>query len=211
MLQAIACPQPQLQLYALHLGQVERTAARLVLRQALAQLISQRYGHPVQACSISNLRGQAPTWQQPPDMHLHQNLHQNLHIPVPPLQLSFSYEGDWAVCAVYQGRGVGIDLVRLPLAQWQSQTAHWRQLMADYLDPQDVKAILQTPAGQQMEAFVQAWARHEARLKCLGQPLQEWQAERAWPSNRVHTGLVGDLPWAAQDPTAVWALAWACD
>jgi 4'-phosphopantetheinyl transferase len=31
-----------------------------------------------------------------------------------------------------------------------------------------------TPAPQRQAAFARAWSSHEACLKCLGMPLQEW-------------------------------------
>jgi phosphopantetheinyl transferase (holo-ACP synthase) len=125
------------------------------------------------------------------------------------LALSFSYEGPWAAYAWQEDAAIGIDLFSLAPADWQGQPAHWRQVAHDYLGAAARQRIFALPPVEQARAFAQAWAGHEAALKCLGQPLQEWQASLQTAMADMETGLSPLPPQLAQDSQRIWVLAWA--
>ena len=199
MLQALPSPHPALHCWAGRLASSQREAARVALRQQCAQALQARYGGSGQASDISNTRGQAPQWL--PALPAAQ--------PRPALALSFSYEGQYAAFAWYEGRALGIDLFALNLTDWQAQPQHWRQVTHDYLGAAQAKRIFALAAAQQAAAFAQAWSRHEAALKCLQSPLQEWQPALQAQITQLQTGLFPLLPWQAGDAQHCWALAWA--
>jgi phosphopantetheinyl transferase len=204
MLQALPCTPSGVQIYALHLPNAEREAARRALRQAVVQQVQQPCGFTVSSMQIDNIRGQAP----------------RIHGAAQPPYLSFAYEGHWAVCALHPSQPVGIDLVRISHASWQDQPAHWLQLAADYLPPASASHIAHTAhiahiahaaPPLQMQGFAQAWATHEAKLKCLGWALDEWPAYSPAQTLAYAQLLSGfaHLPALASDEAATWALAWA--
>jgi 4'-phosphopantetheinyl transferase len=195
MWHTLASPHPTLHWRACHLPSTDRDAARLALRQQCALALQQQYGGHWQADDISNTRGQVP-----------QLRHKN---HAPPLALSFSYEGEWAVFAWHEGQALGIDLLALAPADWQAQPQHWQQLSLDYLGAAQTQCLFSLPAAQQPTAFAQAWSRHEAALKCLQLPLQEWQASLQAQRAQVQTGVCAALPWQAEDTQRLWCLAWA--
>lgn len=195
MLQALPCTPSGVQIYALHLPTAEREAARRALRQAVAQQVQQQYDLTVSPKQINTIRGQAP----------------RIHGAGQPPYLSFAYEGHWAVCALHPSQPVGIDLVRISHASWQDKPAHWLQLAADYLPPANASHIAHAAPPLQIQSFAQAWAAHEAKLKCLGWALDEWPAYSP-PQALAYAQLLSGfahLPALASDAEAIWALAWA--
>jgi 4'-phosphopantetheinyl transferase len=86
------------------------------------------------------------------------------------LHLSISHEAGLTLAAVRDGGRVGVDLVRVAGAALPD----WQVVAHDYLGPDATAVILACPEPERQHAFARAWTRHEAALKCLGLPLQEW-------------------------------------
>ena len=93
--------------------------------------------------------------------------------PGSKIGISVSHEIGLSLVAVNFAGPVGIDLMRsLASADWHEQIS---ALAQDYLGPQIAQNLVSLPAAAQMRYFAEAWTQHEARLKCLGLGLQEWQ------------------------------------
>ena len=89
--------------------------------------------------------------------------------------ISVSHESGLSLLAVNFSGPVGIDLLRIPDdPDWASQI---QALAGDYLGPKVAQQITDLAAQEQMTSFAQAWAAHEARLKCQGLALAEWSSE----------------------------------
>lgn len=87
----------------------------------------------------------------------------------PPLRFNLSHSGDLAVYAV-AAREVGVDVERLREGTDVVRLA--RRMLGE-----DVAGALErTDSGQRTARFFAAWARHEARLKCLGTGLEGGRA-----------------------------------
>ena len=82
--------------------------------------------------------------------------------------LSLSHEAGLSVAAVNRFGLVGVDIVETS-TEWD-----WRGVALDYLGPDVATDIAAQPLIKQNQAFLQAWARHEAQLKCLSLGLVEW-------------------------------------
>jgi 4'-phosphopantetheinyl transferase len=121
--------------------------------------------------------------------------------------VSVSHEPGWSLLA-WAAEGCvgidGVDVVRLaaPPSTDLAATA------ALYLGPAGLRELQGLyPQADPLLLFAHAWARHEARLKCLGLALQEWSPARqaqleacaAWPV--VWPGALG------QGRAVAW-LAW---
>lgn len=106
---------------------------------------------------------------------------------------------------------VGVDLVELDSLA-QAIPPELVATAALYLGPDAAAQVAAAAhAGQARTRFAVAWAGMEARLKCLGLALDEWQPERARSLANVHqaavraldadglacTGWVGSIAWRA--------------
>ena len=86
--------------------------------------------------------------------------------------ISVSHEAGLSLLAVHFAGPVGIDLLRLPESpDWPAEMA---LLTGDYLGPERAQQIAGLPKDQQWAQFAQTWTEHEARLKCRGLALEEW-------------------------------------
>ena len=81
--------------------------------------------------------------------------------------LSVSHEVGLSLLAIHFAGPVGIDL--LALTQLSGNPEEITRLAHDYLGE----------SGHTATSLAMAWTRLEAALKCLGKPLQEWQAGQA--------------------------------
>ena len=86
--------------------------------------------------------------------------------------LSVSHEAKESVAAIRVGGAVGVDIVRS--RSDSNLTQHWKTVALDYLGPRARSRIARMPAEDQIASFLRSWTRLEARLKCLGMPLSEW-------------------------------------
>lgn len=90
-----------------------------------------------------------------------------------PIGISVSHEAGLSLLAINFSGPVGVDLMQLPEdPDWLMQIP---ALASDYLGPQSARQLAVVPLEMQLSSFAAAWTRHEARLKCLGLGLQEWQ------------------------------------
>lgn len=127
-----------------------RDEARGLVRGALRSFLSRLAGCPPAAVPLHADPGQAP----------------RLDFDGLSIHLSISHEAGLSLAAVRNGGKVGVDLMRAADAAMPD----WQAVAHDYLGPAALAAIeVEGPA-----AFARAWTRHEAALKCLGLPLQEW-------------------------------------
>lgn len=98
--------------------------------------------------------------------------------------ISVSHEAGLSLVAVNYAGPVGIDLMRpLDSADWLAQipaVAH------DYLGPQIAQRLANFPVTEQTYRFAEFWTQHEARLKCFGLGLVEWQAALAQRLSACH-------------------------
>ena len=85
----------------------------------------------------------------------------------PHIGLSFSHEPGLSLAAINFASPVGIDLLQGSANGLSGDEI--RQLGMDYLGPAANPRMDGDP-----RAFAEAWAGHEARLKCLGLGLTEW-------------------------------------
>ena len=139
--------------------EVARNLIRRVTLQNLQDL-TQGSG-PV---AIASSRGHSPT--------LTQGGHVTRH------SMSFAHERGLSAAAVSDTGTVGIDVARVCIIPDALDIAR------DYLEPQALRLLADMPSGAVPEAFALAWTLHEARLKCLGKSLREWDEE-------LHSELVG--------------------
>ena len=94
----------------------------------------------------------------------------------PTWGLSVSHEEGLSLAAVNRFGPIGVDIVRA------SAELDWRGVARDYLGPDVAADIAAQPSLTQNQAFLRAWTRHEAQLKCLSLGLVEW-------SPALQTGL----------------------
>lgn len=149
-----------------------RSEARLIIRAALQQGLGERWQcNPTRVTLTSApgepLRAHGPQGQA--------------------WGVSLSHEAGLSVAAVNRTGPVGVDIVRV------STAFDWRSVAHDYLGPRVAADIAVQPVARQNQAFLSAWARQEARLKCLSLGLVEWNpALQARLSDLQVTDL--DLP-----------------
>lgn len=141
----VAVPTPQTRL---------RGQARELVRDALRASLGRLLGCAPEAVPLDIKPGQAPV----------------LALPAASVHLSISHEAGLSLAALRVGGRIGIDLMASDAAALPDQEA----LARDYLGPQAVAALHDTPAQQRQASFARLWTAHEACLKCLGLPLQEW-------------------------------------
>ena len=153
----------------------DRTAARCAIRSAICEALGVLIG-----CDAS---------------HVH-----FASVPGQPLQmigasigLSISHELGMSVAAIYLHGAVGIDIVRREaIAQ---AAADWPILARDYLGPAATTHISESDPAQRLPVFAAEWTAQEARLKCRGLGLVEWDSARESISECDLHPLTLALPW----------------
>ena len=173
--------------------QAARAQARAALRALLAAALSLR---PAQL-TITDQRGQPPRARRSdgtPDARL------------AALHLSISHEAGCSLLAWCDGSAVGVDVQAVSTGP-AGDPDEWRRVAALYLGPdswlnQAETNVDKALAATQEIAFMTAWTQHEARLKCLGEPLQEWSpALRSRLDGCMARCVALPVPW-------VGAVAW---
>ena len=164
-----------------------RTLARQHARAALRALLARELGCASETILLSDVRG------RPPRAQGHEQI-----------GLSISHDQGLSLLALCVGGAVGVDLVLIDHAIDQRE---WLRAATLFLPSQEA-AALDRPAAPEHSAvaFFHAWARHEARLKCLGQPLLEWSLALQARLAGLRTAAVV-LPGPAAETYAA-ALAW---
>lgn len=90
------------------------------------------------------------------------------------LNISVSHENGLSLLAICRSGQVGIDLLQVPEnTGWQAEIP---VLAIDYLGQKIARQISELPPKEQLVRFAQAWTKHEARLKCRGLGLVEWNS-----------------------------------
>jgi 4'-phosphopantetheinyl transferase len=85
--------------------------------------------------------------------------------------LSVSHEPGMSLAAIHLNGAVGVDLMAIGSIP---PTSEIHALAHDYLGLRIAQPIADLPNEQQGKAFAEAWTEFEARLKCLGENLTEW-------------------------------------
>ena len=135
-----------------------RALARQAARAALRDLLADELGCARDAIVFSDVRG------QPVRAEGHEHI-----------GLSISHERGLSLLALCMSGPVGVDLVAV---DYRAGRDELQRTAAAFLPAHEVNALAQFDEREPHAlAFYRAWARHEARLKCIGQPLQECSPE----------------------------------
>jgi 4'-phosphopantetheinyl transferase len=136
----------------------DRTVGRRRIRAALREALGALLGRPARS------------------LELHATAGSRLRVEGLNVGLSVSHDDGLSLGAIHLHRQVGIDLMRVPSAA--DFYPDWRVLARDYLGPQVSLLLEKTTAAARPQAFAEEWCAQEARLKCAGSPLTEWEAAR---------------------------------
>ena len=106
--------------------------------------------------------------------------------------LSISHEGALSIAAIHLHGSVGVDMLHAQLP------ADALAVALDYLGPAAAQALTVAAPDARPTVFATAWTEHEARLKCLGIDLGEWNDNPLLAACRVvplalPAGLIGTL------------------
>jgi 4'-phosphopantetheinyl transferase len=137
-------------------GDGVRQSARRRTRQALCEALAQLYGLQVAQIMIHFSAGRAPavSFLEAP------------HVVAPGI--SISHDGPLSVAAIHQHGLVGVDLMRV------HEVPEWRAVARDYLPPHVLDRLDAAAPGERAQLLARAWTEQEARLKCHGRQLSEW-------------------------------------
>jgi 4'-phosphopantetheinyl transferase len=170
-------------------GQTERNAARQAIRQAVRAALPALFGVAPGAVGMHAVSGQAPYAMV------------GLGADARRVALAFSHDEALSLAAIDLDGPVGIDVMRIV------EIPDWQALARDYLGPGQASALAAQASAERPAALARAWSEREARLKCLGRPIGEWQAgeEAALQACRccalaLPDGYVGTLAIARPGP-----------
>ena len=105
----------------------------------------------------------------------------------PTICFNLSHSSEFALCAVTQGRDVGVDIEQIhPISAW-------REIAARYFSRQEREALHAVSPDETLEAFFQGWTRKEAYSKALGQGVSRRWTQFSVP---LTPGAVVELPGA---------------
>jgi 4'-phosphopantetheinyl transferase len=138
-------------------GQTGRDAARRTIREALLAALAAASGLPPARIALHAAPGEAPFALLGDDAPRR-------------AWLSISHDGALSVAAIGLARPVGIDVTRVV------EFPDWQAVARDYLGPDIAAQLSSLPSPARPRAFARAWSEREARLKCLGIGLAEWDA-----------------------------------
>jgi 4'-phosphopantetheinyl transferase len=144
-------------------GQADRDQARRAIRQAIVAELETLAGLPPERIVLHSEPGVAPyaLLEAPEGRRL--------------AWLAISHDGELSVAAISLHGAVGIDVTRI------AEIPDWRPVARDYLGPDVAASLALLPAPARAAAFARAWSEREARLKCMGWPLAEWNPEADRP------------------------------
>jgi 4'-phosphopantetheinyl transferase len=119
--------------------------------------------------------------------------HLDLPAGTPALRFSLSHSGDLALCAVADGRDVGVDLERI------HPVSAWREIVARYFSPDEQQALRALSGDRALEAFFHGWTRKEAYSKALGDGVsQAWTQFSVSPAPGAGSELAAARPGVGQ-------------
>ena len=159
-------------------GDGDRPTARVRIRAAIHDALLKLTG---EAVTLHGDAGQAP-WA----------LYANPGANARRIGLSISHEGALSIAAIHLHGSVGVDMLHAQLP------ADALAVALDYLGPAAAQALTVAAPEQRPTVFATAWTEHEARLKCLGIDLGEWNDNPLLAACRVvplalPAGLIGTL------------------
>ena len=140
-------------------GQADRDRARRAIRAAILAELGTLSGLPPERIALHADPGEAP--------------YALLGAPEGRRQvwLAISHDGELSVAAISLHGAVGIDVTRI------ADIPDWEPVARDYLGPQVATALAAMNPPTRGAALARAWSEREARLKCLGWPIAEWNPE----------------------------------
>jgi 4'-phosphopantetheinyl transferase len=140
-------------------AQADRDHARRAIRAAILAELALLSGLPPDRIALHADPGEAP--------------YALLAAPEGPRQvwLAISHDGELSVAAISLHGAVGIDVTRI------IDIPDWEPVARDYLGPKMTQALGALDPPARAAAFARAWSEREARLKCLGWPIAEWNPE----------------------------------
>jgi 4'-phosphopantetheinyl transferase len=128
---------------------------------------------------------------EPSAVRFHKNAFGKLEISDPHIAFSVSHANSVALIAVAPC-AVGIDLESI------DGTFEWRSVAYRFFTPAEMRYILQAPAEDQIEKFLQCWTRREAFVKARG--TGDPTAAPELLSNQIfHSGST----WSIENPSIV--------
>jgi 4'-phosphopantetheinyl transferase len=131
-----------------------RDAARARIRSAACEALARLLGVDAARVAVDSQPGSAPRL---------------LVDGAPcPVGLSISHAKDLSVAAFHRAGAVGVDLMEV------QETSDWARVAHDYLGMATACRLAATAPCDLPQAFAQAWAAREARLKLHGESLGEW-------------------------------------
>ena len=134
----------------------DRTAARRQIRAALGEALAVLGGGDASRIEFNTGPGRPP------------------QLTRSSIGVSISHEVGMSVAAIYLHGAVGIDIVRRDTVA--RSAADWLMLARDYLGPAALERINDAEPIQRQTIFATEWTAQEARLKCRGLGLVEWNA-----------------------------------
>lgn len=137
-------------------GMKDRAIARQTIRTALLAALADALALPASRIRLCGEPGEAPYARIDDGRHVN---------------LAISHDGDVSIAALRLDGAVGIDVMRV------ADIPDWRAVAHDYLGPACTSALAGVPATARAAAFARAWSEREARLKCRGLALAEWDAD----------------------------------
>jgi 4'-phosphopantetheinyl transferase len=135
-------------------GQGERGAARRTIRAAALAALAAMTGLAPARILLNEAPGRAP--------------YALLDGDESKAALSISHDGALSLAAIRLDGAVGIDVMRMV------DFPDWQAVADDYLGPSTAAALSALAPERRAATFARAWSEREARLKCLGMQLAEW-------------------------------------
>ncbi len=176
--------------------EAERRHARSATREAACGRLAALLGCTPRQLALSDMRGQPP--------RLHWLGPGAAPGPLATLRLSLSHAPGVSLLAWHAHGAVGVDLQAVP---HHAGTAELLRTAALYLGDAARQALArQAPGDEFADAFTRRWTLHEARLKCLGQPLCEWTPALGAALASVRAAALVLPAWAGRGRVA--AVAW---
>ena len=136
----------------------DRPAARRQIRAAVIEALGVLNGCAPSRFDLATVPGQPP------------------RLVGTQIGISLAHEVGLSVAAIHLRGAVGIDIVKRDAVV--QPEVDWYLLAHDYLGPAALKRIDDADRGQRPQVFATEWAAQEARLKCRGLGLIEWDAAR---------------------------------
>jgi len=140
-------------------GSQQRDAARTHIRYAAREALAQVLGIAIEQIQVRSTPGEPPALVWSAADSLQERV----------VCCSFSHDDGLSLAAFNLRGAVGVDVIRVV------DIPDWERVAQDYLGRAATEKLRAASPAERPHAFAQAWAEHEARLKCLGLQLAEWE------------------------------------